>query len=269
MAIITISRGSYSYGSQIAEKVAQRLGYSCISRDLLLEASEHFNIPEIRLTKALEDAPSVFDRFTHEKEHYMAFIEAALLEHALRDNMVYHGFAGHLLLGGVTHVLKVRIIASLEDRARIVMESEDISREKAIHLLKKIDEQRREWGLKLYGVEISDASLYGLVINIDQVKFNDAVDIICHTARLESFELTDESQSALKDVLLAAKMKASLVSIISNVVVTAKDGTVFVNAMTDVSAESQVKSEIREVAEKIPGVVDVKINIDFTTPRFL
>ena len=27
--------------------------------------------------------------------------------------------------------------------------------------------------------------------------------------------------------------------------------------------------EIREIAEKIPGVVDVKIDIDFTTPRFL
>ena len=36
MAVITISRGSYSRGKEIAEKVAAKLGYTCISRDLLL-----------------------------------------------------------------------------------------------------------------------------------------------------------------------------------------------------------------------------------------
>jgi hypothetical protein len=47
MAIITISRGSYSKGKEIAEKVAQELNYEHTSRDVLLEASEHFNVPEI------------------------------------------------------------------------------------------------------------------------------------------------------------------------------------------------------------------------------
>jgi hypothetical protein len=45
MAIITISRGSYSKGKEIAEKVAQELGYECIARKVLLEAKEEFNIP--------------------------------------------------------------------------------------------------------------------------------------------------------------------------------------------------------------------------------
>ena len=61
MAIVTISRGSYSKGKDIAEKVAEKLGYECISRDLLLEASQHFNIPEIKLVRALHDAPSVLE----------------------------------------------------------------------------------------------------------------------------------------------------------------------------------------------------------------
>jgi len=269
MAIITISRGSYSYGTEIAEKVAERLGYSCISRDLLLETSEHFNIPEIRLTKALEDAPSILDRLTHWKENYIAFIAATLLEHAQKDNMVYHGFAGHLFLNGIKHVLKVRVIAKLEDRVRLVKESENISGEQAFQIVKKVDEERRQWGLKLYGVEMSDPGLYGLVINIDQVTVGDAVDIICHAAGLPSFKATPESQSALDDLALAATAKARLVSVIPNVAVKAKGGTVFVNAITDVSAESQVTGEIREIADKIPGVVDVKINLDFTTPRFL
>jgi len=63
MAIITISRGSYTKGKEISEKVAERLGYGCISRDVLLEASKDFNVPEIKLIRAIHDAPSILDRF--------------------------------------------------------------------------------------------------------------------------------------------------------------------------------------------------------------
>ena len=67
MAIITISRGSYSRGKEVAEKLAQDLGYQVLSRDILLEASERFNIPEIKLVRAIHDAPSIFERFTYGK----------------------------------------------------------------------------------------------------------------------------------------------------------------------------------------------------------
>lgn len=46
MAIITISRGSYHRGREVAETLAARLGYECVSREILLEASNEFNIPE-------------------------------------------------------------------------------------------------------------------------------------------------------------------------------------------------------------------------------
>jgi hypothetical protein len=39
MGVITISRGSYSKGKEIAEKLAQKLEYDCISREILLQAS--------------------------------------------------------------------------------------------------------------------------------------------------------------------------------------------------------------------------------------
>ena len=68
MAIVTISRGSYSRGKEIAEKVAQKLGYECIAREALIEASEQFNIPEIKLVRAIHDAPSILDRFAYGKK---------------------------------------------------------------------------------------------------------------------------------------------------------------------------------------------------------
>ncbi len=88
MSIVCISLGAYYHGTEIAKKVAENLGYSCVSRDVLLQASKDFNIPEIRLTRALEAAPSIFEMFQGGREKYLAFIEATLLEHARKDNMV-------------------------------------------------------------------------------------------------------------------------------------------------------------------------------------
>ena len=76
MSVVTISRGSYSRGKEVAEKVAQRLGYECVSREILVEASEEFDVPEVKLLHAIQDAPSVLDRFTFGKERYIAFIQA-------------------------------------------------------------------------------------------------------------------------------------------------------------------------------------------------
>jgi hypothetical protein len=57
-----------------------------------------------RKEQALHSAPSIFDRITFGKEKYVAYIRAALLDQAQKDNLVYHGLVGHFLLqGGLTH----------------------------------------------------------------------------------------------------------------------------------------------------------------------
>ncbi len=109
MSIITISRGSYSRGKEVAEKLAQRLGYECVSRDVLIEASDEFNIPEIKLVRAIHDAPSVLDRFTYGKEKYVAYIRAAVLKRVLKDDVVYHGLAGHFFLQDVPAEQRVKV----------------------------------------------------------------------------------------------------------------------------------------------------------------
>ncbi|RZB33320.1 MAG: hypothetical protein SRB2_04088 [Desulfobacteraceae bacterium Eth-SRB2] len=95
MGVITISRGSYSMGKEIAEKLAKKLDYNCISREILLKASEQFNVKEAKLIRALHDAPSFFDRFKYGKEKFSAFIHEVFLGHIRKDNVIYHGLAGH------------------------------------------------------------------------------------------------------------------------------------------------------------------------------
>ena len=135
MSIVTISRGTYSQGKKVAEKLAEALNYECLSREIVIEASKEFNIPEIKLVRAIHDAPSILDRFTYGKERYMAFFRAALLNHLQRDNIIYHGLAGHAFLQTIPHVFKVRIIADLEYRIREEMKREKISADQARYIL--------------------------------------------------------------------------------------------------------------------------------------
>jgi cytidylate kinase len=206
MSIITISRGSYSKGKEVAEKVCQRLGYECVARDAIIDASKEFNILEIRLIRAIHDAPTILERFNYSKEKYLAYLQLAMLERFQKDNVVYHGLGGHFFVRNISHVLKVRIIADMEDRLKLEMEREKISREEALRILKNDDNERRKWSKYLYGIDTWDPSLYDLVIHIKKITTDDAADIICHAVGLEHFRTTPESQKALNSLLLAARV---------------------------------------------------------------
>ena len=261
MSIVTISRGSYSRGREVGEKVAEKLGYECISRDILIEASEQFNIPEIKLIRAIHDAPSVLERFTYGKERYVAYIRAALLKHAQQDNLVYHGIAGHFFLQGIPHVLKVRIIAEMENRIKEEMKRKNISEHDARFILKKDDDERRKWGIALYGADTWDARLYDLVLHIDTISVTDAVDIILYSLKRPCFESTSESQRFLDNLALAAQVKAELISELPTVDVTAKDGTVWINMKIPLSQKKSLMEKVKGIAGGVSGVKDTIIDI--------
>jgi len=266
MAIVTISRGSYSRGKEVAEKVAQKLGYDCIARDTILEASKQSHIPEIQLVRAIHDAPSILGRFTYQKEQYVAHIQAALVRSVRRDNVVYHGLAGHFLLKGISHVLKVRIIADIDDRVKLEMEREGVSDKEARRILTKDDEQRRKWSKYLYGIDTKDPSLYDLVIHVKKMTVDDAVDTICGVASLKSFQASAQSQKAMDDLYLACEVKVQVIHLKPDMEVRADGGTVLVKIKALHSQEQDLAMRIRGIAETIPGVGEIRVQTNWPPP---
>jgi cytidylate kinase len=261
MAIVTISRGSYTKGKEIAERVAENLGYECLSRDILLEASEQFNIPEIRLVRALHDAPSVLERFGHGRERYVAFIENAFLEHVRRDNVVYHGLAGHFFLRGVAHGFKVRVIADLDERVRLEMERAEIDERTARETLKKDDFERRRWALALYGVDTVDPILYDMVLNVGNMTLDCAVEMISGAARSPCFATTEASQAKLENLLLASRVRVAVVDLCPEVRVSAVDRTAFVDVEAAPGEEIELRRKVQSLAAAVEGVEKVRVNV--------
>ncbi|MBT4364959.1 MAG: cytidylate kinase-like family protein [Desulfobacterales bacterium] len=261
MPVITISRGTYSKGKRIAEKLAAKLGYECISRDILLEASETFNIPEIQLVRALHDAPSVLERFTYGKERYIAFIREALLEHIQKDNIVYHGLAGHFFLQGISHVIKVRIISNFEDRIKEEMKRENISETKARYILKKDDGERRKWSLYNYGIDTSDANLYDLVIHVDTLTEDDAVEILFDMAGRQCFKTTSESKTILNDLVLGAKAQLALIEKFPMVEVTYKEGIAYLNFKKVTTDSGKITHQVYDLLKNFDEIKQIRTNL--------
>ncbi len=278
MAVITISRGCLSHGKEIAERVASALDYECVSEEILFEASQFFEVSEMKLLKSIHDAPTFWERITHERERYLSYIQAALLEHVKRDNVVYHGHAGHFLLPKLPHILKVRVIAEMEHRIAFLQRKEKISRGKAVAFINKEDKERAQWTQHLYKVEMEDPRLYDIIIHIERLNVQDACEIICSAAQSDTYETNLESRKAMNDLALSSHVNAALQGI-CEAEVTSDKGVVRIKVkrqrlkktgFASPELQEQVRERIREdlakkivdIVTKIPGVGEVNCDID-------
>ncbi len=261
MSIVTISRGSYSRGKEIAEKLAGILGYECISREIILEASEQFNIPEIKLVRAIHDAPSVLDRFSYGKERYIAFFRAAFLKRLQNDNLIYHGLAGHAFLQKIPHILKVRIIANLDDRVTEEVKRENISAEQARHMLVRDDAERRKWSMALYGLDTWDQRFYDVTLHLDTMRVADAVSTIIHVLQRPCFQTTPQSLEMLDDLSLIAQVEAALVRDFPKAKADAVKGVVYLSIRGSLVDEKRITAQVNRLVENVAGVKKVNVNI--------
>ncbi|MEJ2058619.1 MAG: cytidylate kinase-like family protein [Desulfofustis sp.] len=261
MSIICISRGSYYRGKEVAEKTAEILGYICVSRDSLLAESDEFDIPEIKLTRNIQHATQILERYSFGRERYINYISAAIFKRLKQDNHVYHGLAGQYFLNDVSHLLRVRVIADLDDRVKAEAERQNITSEKARMLLKHDDEERQKWSLFLYGIDIADPSLYDLTVNVSALGIDNSAELLAQTARLPCFEATEESQSRMSDQALAAEIRAALFDF-PTAGVSTREGRAYVNVKAPEEQTQQIRSRIESALQGIVELDNVEIRVD-------
>jgi len=70
MPIITIYRSSFTAGEEIANRVARSLGYRCVSRKALIEATRSYGISEAKLNEVLEKDAHWWERWLQDMRPY-------------------------------------------------------------------------------------------------------------------------------------------------------------------------------------------------------
>lgn len=265
MAIVTISRGSYPGGVSVAEKLASELGHPCVGRsEVLRDAAEASGIAEGDLLTTMDEPPRYWEKKPGRIPAHLNAVRTALLRRAQTGDLVFHGYVGHLLLRGVSHVVRVRVITGTDKRIEALMEDYGMSEKKAAAHLKKLDVQLAKWTQFLYGVDWQDPSLYDVVLNLDRISVDGGVETIAQMTRLPEFQPTSESRKAFEDLCLSSEVWAALSRDArtkgANIRVSADAGTVLV---TGVAARHEAVNLIPEVAAGIEGVrkVDNQVGV--------
>jgi len=261
MSIITISRGTLSGGQRLAKCLAMNLGYQIISREVLTEAAQQYGVSEESLARGLEQPPSFWDRFRIDRQIYLTVIRATLCHLVRENNVVYHGNAGHLLLQGVDHVLRVRVIAPLPFRIKAATEAHGFDEKEAEAYIRKKDEERVMWTRFLYGVEWRDPALYDVVLNLEKVTAEMACHMIVCMLERPEFQMTPESLRQLEDLYLASHVRARLFlnskigAAAAKIDVTATGGIVH---LAGVLPSEIFRQEALATAHSLPEVKDVR-----------
>lgn len=210
MAIITISRGSMSGGEALALSLGERLRYPVVGREIVVEAARELGVTEETLMQKLTQGPGFWERMTSSRRCYLVAVQGALAARAATGDLVYHGHAGHLLLSGVPHVLRVRLIAPLEYRIGAAMERLRLGREAAAAHVRRVDDERARWTRFLYGIDWDSPLLYDLVVNLEALSVETACATIAFAASQPEFAPTAASRQALRDLVLACRVRAAL-----------------------------------------------------------
>ncbi|MCH8206605.1 MAG: cytidylate kinase-like family protein [Chloroflexi bacterium] len=133
------------------------------------------------LTQEFEDLPQPTITRGHEleDEKYFEAVSKTMHDLAAVGNVVIVGRGGYIILRDVPGVLRVGVVATLEDRIQTIVERERIDREEAERTVQARDKARVNFFKRFFGIEHPDSpELYDLVVNTSDMDLDYSVDIV-------------------------------------------------------------------------------------------
>jgi cytidylate kinase len=261
VALISISRLPYTRGEAIARSAAARLGYACINDEVFRDAAQRSGLPQARLESAFRDAPVLFGMSRVTRRICAAHVRAALAAYFIQDNVVYHGPFGAHLIHDVSHLLRVRIHAELEDRIALKQEREGCAAAEARRAILKQDKMRGALAMALFSASDDEKSLFDLDINTSSTDVDAAVDAIVETIGHRRYQPMTYSVGRLRAEDLSNRVRVSLLDLDPEVEVRSVGGHVTVRLRTGGMLRSRRIRVARERASQVEGVREVKVEI--------
>ncbi len=215
MAVVTVSRLLGSAGDEIALKVSERLGYDLVDTGLIIEVAKRAGVSvdkvrnfdekyQARVVEWLKGfiSPRMGKILAGENEHMdpATFIEYArtiILGLAEKGNIVIVGRASQFILKDNETAFHIRIIADDVFRTERIMRRHNISRQKALEMIHKSDNMRRNYIERYFHGDWTDAKVYHMIVNSSKLGIDETIDIIANA--VEEFGVTHEYIPGVRD----------------------------------------------------------------------
>jgi cytidylate kinase len=259
MSIVAISETVGSGGLEIGRTLAGALGWEFADREIITKAAESFGEGVMDVRHAIEEKPTLWDRFRQSQRRYMTYVEAIVLEMAARDRVVLVGRASTVILGDVAHALRVRVIAPQPVRADRIEREQGLTAEAARDYIQDADRDLAARVRFLYHLDWDDPLLYDIVINTERTSVPRAVAMLRERLLDDRLAPTEASHRALRDRSLGALARAALLANPATrpraIGVRVADGSVELTGRVETDTERRTAEN---AVARIPGVAGVR-----------
>jgi cytidylate kinase len=268
MSIVALSTSVGSLGDEIGREAARALRYEFADREIIARAADRFGSETRDLRHVAEEKPTLWERVSDTKRHFIAYVEAIVLEMAARDNVVLAGLSAAIVLRGIPHALRVRVTGPERARAARVQHQQGLTDEAAVDVVREADRERATRIRFLYHADWDDPALYDLVVNTERMTVATGARLVVETLKDERFQATPDSLGHASDLAIVALAKASLLANPAthtlHLSLECRRGTLSAGGLA--GTESARKLAV-EILQGIPGVTDLRNEIVVTPTR--
>lgn len=170
--IITISRQKGSGGRTLADALARRLNLQVHGQDIVDHIAKNEKVAAEIVAQLDERAISqidlwikgVLNRRIYLKDEYHEELVRTVRTLAVRGSVIILGRGANFILADCAN-LRLRLVASVEERVRGLMERDAITADEAGERIATSDAARADFVRKLFHADIDDPQHYDLVIN--------------------------------------------------------------------------------------------------------
>ena len=202
--VITINRELGSGGRTVGRKLAEKLNVPFYDKALINELKKKFNLNTEQIEKLKSGKSDWWREFINSalylgqgmnelwyyqrmtgKEGYLVTSsdmfeqdKEILTRVAEEESCIVAGRSGFSVFANHPNHLSILIQAPLEYRIQRIMTKQELTREEAEKIIKKVDEMRENYVKKYSGTSRYDTRNYDLVINMEGKTEDEAVDLI-------------------------------------------------------------------------------------------
>lgn len=273
MGVLTISRKVGSLGDEIGAMVANKLGYRLVTRQEIKEMAQSCDT-EFKRTCSLFESEltgGFIERLFFKDPASASLFESLNYELAAQGDVVLMGRGGQIVLAEVPGVFKVRIVAPAWLRAGRISQRANLSPDEAAEFVRKHDGKRRALIESIFDRNLSDWSLYDLVINTTGVSAELATDMICLAMERSAKGDWSAEREKLDNLAFAKRVESHIKKRIATA--PHRDIQAFspqkgVVVLSGVVSEKRSREKAVRLAGEYPGVTQVQDQLKTTEVSF-
>ena len=259
MSSIALFNNIFIEEKKIREQLAAATGFDVVQdTDIINEICEKCSIAKDKVERALYGPPSVFNKFTLDRERITAHLKASMAEHLKTSGVIYCGHISLLVPSGVTHVLRVGLFDKKSNRIQRAV-GEGLTERNAVKVVKKNDTSAAGWADYLYKKEINDSSLYDIVVPMGDTLLDTAVKLILENYHKPAVLEQETSRQAVEDMALGAQVELALIEKGYTTEVKSTSGEITLLVNKSVSNFPKLANTLTAIAAGVDGVTAVKV----------